>query len=131
MGIKRPQTNDRECEQHLVVCAVGVLIFLLIGGAFNRLVRLRNEITNALRRSTCSSNAVTTIPTSGRSTAIPGTRTRHIEGVTAARAQVIAAANLVKSRPNQASFHSKPEHGRGVLASHDSIQKPVEAYSLN
>ena len=31
----------------LVVTAVGVLIFLWVVGAFNRLVRLRNEITNA------------------------------------------------------------------------------------
>lgn len=115
------------------IIALSVLAFVVFWavGAYNRLIRLRNEITNAF--------AQIDVQLKRRHDLIPNLvevarkflehERDTLERVTAARAQVIAAANLVKSRPNQAGPIQSLSMAEGVLANAMAQFKAVvEAY---
>lgn len=86
----------------ILLVIAGVLLFWVVG-AYNRLVRLRNEISNAF--------AQIDVQLKRRHDLIPNLvevarkymehERETLERVTAARAQVMAATDLVKSKPNQ------------------------------
>ncbi len=115
----------------LVIIAVGVLVFLWGVGAFNRLVRLRNEITNAF--------AMIDVQLKRRHDLIPNLvevarkylehERETLERVTAARAQAMAACDLVRAKPNDAgrlqSLSMAETSLAGALA---RFQAVVEAY---
>lgn len=85
-----------------VLVAAGILLFWAVG-AYNRLIRLRNDIANAF--------AQIDVQLKRRHDLIPNLvevarqymehERETLERVTAARAQVMAATDLVKSKPNQ------------------------------
>ncbi|HEX5310282.1 LemA family protein [Aquabacterium sp.] len=115
------------------IIALSVLAFVVFWavGAYNRLIRLRNEISNAF--------AQIDVQLKRRHDLIPNLvevarkflehERDTLERVTAARAQVIAAANLVKSRPNQAGPIQSLSMAEGVLANAMAQFKAVvEAY---
>lgn len=115
----------------LVIIAVGVLVFLWGVGAFNRLVRLRNEIANAF--------AMIDVQLKRRHDLIPNLvevarkylehERETLERVTAARAQAMAACDLVRTKPNDAgrlqSLSMAESSLAGALA---RFQAVVEAY---
>ena len=115
----------------LVIIAVGVLVFLWVVGAFNRLVRLRNEITNAF--------AMIDVQLKRRHDLIPNLvevarkylehERETLERVTAARAQAMAACDLVRAKPSDAgrlqSLSMAESSLAGALA---RFQAVVEAY---
>ena len=95
------------------------MLLFWAGGAYNRLVRLRNEIGNAF--------AQIDVQLKRRHDLIPNLvevarkymehERETLERVTAARAQVIAATDLVKSRPHQAGPILSLGLAEGTLAS--------------
>ena len=115
----------------LVIIAVCVLLFLWGVGAFNRLVRLRNEIANAF--------AMIDVQLKRRHDLIPNLvevarkylehERETLERVTAARAQAMAACDLVRAKPNDAgrlqSLSMAESSLAGALA---RFQAVVEAY---
>lgn len=115
----------------LVIMAVCVLVFLWGVGAFNRLVRLRNEIANAF--------AMIDVQLKRRHDLIPNLvevarkylehERETLERVTAARAQAMAACDLVRAKPNDAgrlqSLSMAESSLAGALA---RFQAVVEAY---
>ncbi len=101
----------------LLLALCSVLLFWAVG-AYNRLIRLRNEITNAF--------AQIDVQLKRRHDLIPNLvdvarkylehERDTLERVTAARAQVIAATDMVKARPNQSSPLKSLSMAEGVLA---------------
>ena len=100
-------------------------------GAYNRLIKLRNEITNAF--------AQIDVQLKRRHDLIPNLvevarkylehERETLERVTAARAQVVAATDLVRSQPNQAGPIKSLNLAEGVLTSAmGRFQAVVEAY---
>lgn len=117
-------------SQIVSLSILAVLLFWAVG-AYNRLIRLRNEITNAF--------AQIDVQLKRRHDLIPNLvevarkylehERDTLERVTAARAQVIAAADLVKARPNQAGPIQSLSMAEGVLANAMTQFKAViEAY---
>lgn len=115
----------------IIAWSIVALIVFWAVGAYNRLVRLRNEITNSF--------AQIDVQLKRRHDLIPNLvevarkylehERETLERVTAARAQVIAATDLVKSRPNQAGPIQSLGMAEGVLANAMSqFRAVVEAY---
>ncbi|MDO9238311.1 MAG: LemA family protein [Aquabacterium sp.] len=115
----------------ITLLAIGALLLFWAVGAYNRLVRLRNEIANAFaqidtqlkRRHDLIPNLVE----------IARKYLEHerdtLERVTAARAQVMAATDLVKSKPNQPGPIQSLGMAEGLLATAmGRFQVAVEAY---
>ncbi|MBI5926434.1 MAG: LemA family protein [Aquabacterium sp.] len=102
----------------LILVVVALLLFWAVG-AYNRLIRLRNEIGNAF--------AQIDVQLKRRHDLIPNLvevarkymehERETLERVTAARAQVIAATDLVKSKPNQSGPIMSLGMAEGVLSS--------------
>jgi LemA protein len=116
---------------HIVILGLGALLLFWAVGAYNRLVRLRNEITNAF--------AQIDIQLKRRHDLIPNLvevsrkylehERETLERVTAARAQVMAATDMVKSHPNQSGPIKSLSMAEGVLANAmGRFQAVVEAY---
>ena len=103
----------------IVMLGVIALLFFWAVGAYNRLVRLRNEIGNAF--------AQIDVQLKRRHDLIPNLvevarkylshERETLERVTAARAQVIAATDLVKARPHESGPVKSLGMAEGVLAS--------------
>lgn len=117
-------------SQIVSLSILALLLFWAVG-AYNRLIRLRNEITNAF--------AQIDVQLKRRHDLIPNLvevarkylehERDTLERVTAARAQVIAAADLVKTRPNSAGPIQSLSMAEGVLANAMTQFKAViEAY---
>ena len=115
----------------IIAWSIVALIVFWAVGAYNRLVRLRNEITNSF--------AQIDVQLKRRHDLIPNLvevarkylehERETLERVTAARAQVMAATDLVKSRPNQAGPIQSLGMAEGVLANAMAQFKAVvEAY---
>ncbi|MBA4109850.1 MAG: hypothetical protein C0487_09700 [Leptothrix sp. (in: Bacteria)] len=115
----------------IITLAVVALIVFWAVGAYNRLVKLRNEITNAF--------AQIDVQLKRRHDLIPNLvevarkylehERETLERVTAARAQVVAATDLVRSQPNQAGPIKSLNLAEGVLNSAmGRFQATVEAY---
>lgn len=115
----------------IIAWSIVALIVFWAVGAYNRLVRLRNEITNSF--------AQIDVQLKRRHDLIPNLvevarkylehERETLERVTAARAQVIAATDLVKSRPNQAGPIQSLGMAEGVLANAMAqFRAVVEAY---
>lgn len=115
----------------IIAWSIIALIVFWAVGAYNRLVRLRNEITNSF--------AQIDVQLKRRHDLIPNLvevarkylehERETLERVTAARAQVIAATDLVKSRPNQAGPIQSLGMAEGVLANAMAqFRAVVEAY---
>ncbi|TAK86538.1 MAG: LemA family protein [Aquabacterium sp.] len=102
----------------ILILIIGALLLFWAVGAYNRLVRLRNEIGNAF--------AQIDVQLKRRHDLIPNLievarkymehERETLERVTAARAQVIAATDLVKSKPNQSGPIMSLGMAEGVLA---------------
>lgn len=118
-------------QSNLLLLAIGAVLLFWAVGAYNRLVRLRNEITNAF--------AQIDVQLKRRHDLIPNLvdvarkylehERDTLERVTAARAQVIAATNLVKAQPNQSSPLKSLSMAEGVLAdAMGRFNAVVEAY---
>jgi LemA protein len=117
-------------SQIVILGVVALLLFWAVG-AYNRLIRLRNEISNAF--------AQIDVQLKRRHDLIPNLveiarkylehERETLERVTAARAQVMAATDLVKSNPNQSGPIKSLGMAEGVLASAmGRFQAVVEAY---
>lgn len=115
----------------IITLAVVALIVFWGVGAYNRLIKLRNEITNAF--------AQIDVQLKRRHDLIPNLvevarkylehERETLERVTAARAQVVAATDLVRSQPNQAGPIKSLNLAEGVLTSAmGRFQAVVEAY---
>ena len=115
----------------IVILAVAALLLFWAVGAYNRLIRLRNEISNAF--------AQIDVQLKRRHDLIPNLvevarkylehERETLERVTAARAQVMAATDLVKSNPNQSGPIKSLGMAEGVLASAlGRFQAVVESY---
>ena len=115
----------------IVILTIGAIVLFWAVGAYNRLIRLRNEITNAF--------AQIDVQLKRRFDLIPNLvevarkymehERETFERVTAARAQVLAATNLVKSNPNQSGPIKSLGLAEGVLASAmDKFKVTMEAY---
>ncbi|MDO9003228.1 MAG: LemA family protein [Aquabacterium sp.] len=115
----------------IITLAVVALIVFWGVGAYNRLIKLRNEITNAF--------AQIDVQLKRRHDLIPNLvevarkylehERETLERVTAARAQVVAATDLVRSQPNQAGPIKSLNLAEGVLSSAmGRFQAIVEAY---
>lgn len=115
----------------IIAWSIIALIVFWAVGAYNRLVRLRNEITNSF--------AQIDVQLKRRHDLIPNLvevarkylehERETLERVTAARAQVMAATDLVKSRPNQAGPIQSLGMAEGVLANAMAqFRAVVEAY---
>lgn len=115
----------------IVTIAVVALIVFWAVGAYNRLIKLRNEITNAF--------AQIDVQLKRRHDLIPNLvevarkylehERETLERVTAARAQVVAATDLVRGQPNQAGPIKSLNLAEGVLGSAmGRFQATVEAY---
>ncbi|MFN4266198.1 MAG: LemA family protein [Aquabacterium sp.] len=115
----------------IIAWSIVALIVFWAVGAYNRLVRLRNEITNSF--------AQIDVQLKRRHDLIPNLvevarkylehERETLERVTAARAQVMAATDLVKSRPNQAGPIQSLGMAEGVLANAMAqFRAVVEAY---
>lgn len=129
-----PSSDSSEARLNtstLLLLAIAALVLFWAVGAYNRLVRLRNEIGNAFaqidvqlkRRHDLLPNLVE----------VARKYLEHerdtLERVTAARAQVMAATELVKARPNQAGPVKSLGIAEGVLAGAlGRLQAVVEAY---
>jgi LemA protein len=104
-------------SQIIALTIVALLVFWAVG-AYNRLIRLRNEITNAF--------AQIDVQLKRRHDLIPNlvevarkylTHEREtLERVIAARAQVMAATELVKAKPNQSGPIKSLSLAEGVLS---------------
>src|SRR3990167_9540895 len=115
----------------IITLAVVALIVFWGVGAYNRLVKLRNEITNAFaqidvqlkRRHDLIPNLVET------ARAYLQHERDTLERVTAARAQVVAATDLVKNQPNQPGPIKSLNLAEGALAGAlGRFMAVVEAY---
>ncbi|RZL00850.1 MAG: LemA family protein [Rubrivivax sp.] len=115
----------------IITLAVVALIVFWGVGAYNRLIKLRNEITNAF--------AQIDVQLKRRHDLIPNLvevarkylehERETLERVTAARAQVVAATDLVRGQPNQAGPIKSLNLAEGVLSSAmGRFQAIVEAY---
>lgn len=115
----------------ITILALGALLLFWAVGAYNRLIRLRNEITNAF--------AQIDVQLKRRHDLIPNLvevarkylehERETLERVTAARAQVMAATDLVKSNPNQSGPIKSLGMAEGVLANAmGRFQAVVESY---
>ena len=115
----------------IITLAVVALIVFWAVGAYNRLVKLRNEITNAF--------AQIDVQLKRRHDLIPNLvevarkylehERETLERVTAARAQVVAATDLVRNQPNQTGPIKSLNLAEGVLNSAmGRFQAIVEAY---
>jgi len=115
----------------IVLIALAAIVFFWAVGAYNRLVRLRNEIGNAF--------AQIDVQLKRRHDLIPNLvevarkymahERETFERVTAARAQVMAATELVKSKPQEGGPIKSLGLAEGVLASAmGRFQATVEAY---
>ncbi|MDI1259329.1 LemA family protein [Aquabacterium sp.] len=115
----------------IITLAVVALIVFWGVGAYNRLIKLRNEITNAF--------AQIDVQLKRRHDLIPNLvevarkylehERETLERVTAARAQVVAATDLVRNQPNQAGPIKSLNLAEGVLSSAmGRFQAIVEAY---
>ncbi len=114
----------------IILLALGAVLLFWVVGAYNRMVRMRTRSATPSRRSMCNSSAVMTDP---NLVEVARKYLEHeretLERVTAARAQVMAATDMVKSHPNQ----SGPIKSLG-LAEGGAGQRPgrfqavVEAY---
>ncbi|RZI82647.1 MAG: LemA family protein [Rubrivivax sp.] len=115
----------------IITLAVVALIVFWSVGAYNRLIKLRNEITNAF--------AQIDVQLKRRHDLIPNLvevarkylehERDTLERVTAARAQAVAAADLVRSQPNQAGPIKSLNLAEGVLSSAmGRFQAVMEAY---
>lgn len=115
----------------IIVLAIVALLFFWAVGAYNRLIRLRNEIANAF--------AQIDVQLKRRHDLIPNlvevarkylTHEREtLERVTAARAQVMAATDLARARPYQSGPIKSLGMAEGVLASAmGSLRAVIEAY---
>lgn len=116
--------------QITILVIAAVLLFWAVG-AYNRLIRLRNEITNAF--------AQIDVQLKRRHDLIPNLvevarkylehERETLERVTAARAQVMAATDLVKSNPNQSGPIKSLGMAEGVLANAmGRFQAVIESY---
>jgi LemA protein len=116
---------------NIVAIAVAAVLLFWAVGAYNRLVRLRNEIANAF--------AQIDVQLKRRHDLIPNLvevarqylshERDTLERVTAARAQVMAATDLVKTHPNQTGPIKSLGMAEGVLASAmGQFRAVVEAY---
>lgn len=102
----------------VILLALGATVLFWAVGAYNRLVRLRNEIANAFaqidvqlkRRHDLIPNLVET------ARAYLKHERDTLERVTAARAQVVAATDLVKTQPNQPGPIKSLNLAEGALA---------------
>lgn len=104
---------------NIIVLALGALLLFWAVGAYNRLVRLRNEISNAF--------AQIDIQLKRRHDLIPNLvevarkymehERETLERVSAARAQVITATDMVRAKPNQPGPILSLGMAEGVLAS--------------
>jgi LemA protein len=104
---------------NILLLIVAALLTFWAVGAYNRLIRLRNEIGNAF--------AQIDVQLKRRHDLIPNLvevarkymehERETLERVTAARAQVIAATDLVKSKPNQPGPIMSLGMAEGLLAS--------------
>jgi LemA protein len=117
-------------SQIVILGVVALLLFWAVG-AYNRLIRLRNEISNAF--------AQIDVQLKRRHDLIPNLvevarkymahERETLERVTAARAQVMAATDLVKASPNQSGPIKSLSMAEGVLANAmGRFQAVVEAY---
>ena len=115
----------------MAMTAILVLLFLWAAGAYNRLVRLRNEIANAF--------AMIDVQLKRRHDLIPNLvevarkylehERETLERVTAARAQAMAACDMVRSKPLDASRIQSLSMAEGSLASAlGRFQAVVESY---
>ena len=115
----------------MILTAVLVLLFLWAAGAYNRLVRLRNEIANAF--------AMIDVQLKRRHDLIPNLvevarkylehERETLERVTAARAQAMAACDLVRSKPLEAGRIQSLSMAESSLASAlGRFQAVVESY---
>ncbi|MFT3857405.1 MAG: LemA family protein [Aquabacterium sp.] len=115
----------------IIALAIAALLFFWAVGAYNRLIRLRNEIANAF--------AQIDVQLKRRHDLIPNlvevarkylTHEREtLERVTAARAQAMAAADLARARPYQSGPIKSLGMAEGVLASAmGSLRAVIEAY---
>lgn len=116
--------------QIVFLALLAILLFWAVG-AYNRLIRLRNEISNAF--------AQIDVQLKRRHDLIPNLvevarkylehERETLERVTAARAQVMAATDLVKSKPNQPGPIKSLGLAEGVLAGAlGRFQAVVESY---
>lgn len=116
--------------QITILVIAAVLLFWAVG-AYNRLIRLRNEISNAF--------AQIDVQLKRRHDLIPNLvevarkylehERETLERVTAARAQVMAATDLVKSNPNQSGPIKSLGMAEGVLANAmGRFQAVIESY---
>lgn len=115
----------------IIVLAIVALLFFWAVGAYNRLIRLRNEIANAF--------AQIDVQLKRRHDLIPNLvevarkylahERETLERVTAARAQVMAATDLARARPYQSGPIKSLGMAEGVLASAmGSLRAVIEAY---
>src|SRR3990167_8866995 len=115
----------------IILLALGAVLLFWVVGAYNRMVRMRNEIGNAF--------AQIDVQLKRRHDLIPNLvevarkylehERETLERVTAARAQVVAATDLVRSQPNQAGPIKSLNLAEGVLSSAmGRFQAIVEAY---
>src|SRR3989338_5620298 len=103
----------------IILLALGAVLLFWVVGAYNRMVRMRNEIGNAF--------AQIDVQLKRRHDLIPNLvevarkymehERETLERVTAARAQVMAATDLVKTKPNQPGPILSLGMAEGVLAS--------------
>lgn len=116
---------------HITLMAIAAVLLFWAVGAYNRLVRLRNEIGNAF--------AQIDVQLKRRHDLIPNLvevarkylehERDTLERVTAARAQVMAAADLVKSKPNQSGPIKSLGLAESTLAgAMGRFQATIEAY---
>ena len=115
----------------IILLALGAVLLFWVVGAYNRMVRMRNEIGNAF--------AQIDVQLKRRHDLIPNLvevarkylehERETLERVTAARAQVMAATDMVKSHPNQSGPIKSLGLAEGVLGSAlGRFQAVVEAY---
>jgi LemA protein len=116
--------------QIFIIAMIALLVFWVVG-AYNRLVRLRNEIGNAF--------AQIDVQLKRRHDLIPNLvevarkylshERETLERVTAARAQVMAATDLVKSQPHQSGPIKSLGMAEGVLSgAMGSLRAVMEDY---
>lgn len=115
----------------LALMTGAAVIFLWATGAYNRLVRLRNEIANAF--------ALIDVQLKRRHDLIPNLvevarkylehERDTLERVTAARAQAMAASELVRTKPNEAGrIHSLSMAEASLASAMGRFHAVIEAY---
>src|SRR5690606_2543505 len=115
----------------LISCAIAALLFFWAVGVYNRLVRQRNEITNAF--------AQIDVQLKRRHDLIPNLvevarkyvehERETLERVTAARSQTMAASDMVRAKPGEAGVIRSLNLAEGVLGGALArFQAVVESY---